>query len=128
MSLEPKSTAMGGWLLAVNANSENKEAAAKLVEYFTSYDAQLAAALDENRAPGRTDVYDAPEMADATLLKKLGDDYAVGVVRPSASTGNLYPRVSEVMQTEITNALHREKTVEQALNDAAAEINSILGK
>ena len=32
------------------------------------------------------------------------------------------------MQTEITNALHREKTVEQALNDAAAEINSILGK
>ena len=63
-----------------------------------------------------------------TLLKKLGDDYAVGVVRPSASTGNLYPRVSEVMQTEITNALHREKTVEQALNDAAAEINSILGK
>ncbi|MCS5602282.1 MAG: ABC transporter substrate-binding protein [Paracoccus sp.] len=125
---DAKSTAMGGWLLAVNANSENKEAAAKLVEYFTSYDAQLAAALDENRAPGRTDVYDAPEMADATLLKKLGDDYAVGVVRPSASTGNLYPRVSEVMQTEITNALHREKTVEQALNDAAAEINSILGK
>ncbi|WP_050524942.1 ABC transporter substrate-binding protein [Pseudorhodobacter wandonensis] len=122
------STAMGGWLLAVNANSEHKEAAAKLVEYFTSYDAQLAAALDENRAPGRTDVYAAPEMEKAALLKKLGNDFAVGVVRPSATTGNLYPRISETMQTEITNALHREKTVEQALNDAETEINSILGK
>ena len=122
------STAMGGWLLAVNANSEHKEKAAKLVEYFTSYDAQLAAAIDENRAPGRTDVYAAPEMAGAALIQKFGDDYAVGVVRPSATTGSLYPRVSEVMQTEVTNALHRQKTVEEALNDAAAEVNSILGK
>ncbi|WP_339757242.1 ABC transporter substrate-binding protein [uncultured Hoeflea sp.] len=122
------STAMGGWLLAVNANSEHKEEAAKLVEYFTSYEAQLAAAIDENRAPGRTDVYAAPEMAKAQLIQKFGEDYAVGVVRPSATTGSLYPRVSEVMQTEVTNALHRQKTVEEALNDAAAEVNSILGK
>lgn len=122
------STAMGGWLLAVNANSENKEEAAKLVEYFTSYEAQLAAAIDENRAPGRTDVYAAPEMAEAALIQKFGENYAVGVVRPSATTGNLYPRVSEVMQTEVTNALHRQKTVEEALNDAAAQVNSILGK
>ncbi len=122
------STAMGGWLLAVNANSEHKEEAAKLVEYFTSYEAQLAAAIDENRAPGRTDVYAAPEMAEAALIQKFGENYAVGVVRPSATTGSLYPRVSEVMQTEVTNALHRQKTVEEALNDAAAEVNSILGK
>ena len=119
---------MGGWLLAVNANSEHKEEAARLVEYFTSYEAQLAAAIDENRAPGRTDVYAAPEMAEAQLIQKFGEDYAVGVVRPSATTGGLYPRVSEVMQTEVTNALHRQKTVEEALNDAAAEVNSILGK
>lgn len=122
------STAMGGWLLAVNANSEHKEAAAKLVEHFTSYDAQLAAAIDENRAPGRTDVYASPDMEKAALIQKFGENYAVGVVRPSADTGNLYPRVSEVMQTEVTNALHGKKTVEEALNDATAEVNSILGK
>lgn len=122
------STAMGGWLLAVNANSEHKEAAAKLIEEFTSYDTQLAAAIDENRAPGRTDVYGAAEMSDAALIQKFGDNYAVGVVRPSAITGSLYPRVSEAMQIEITNALHQKKTVEEALNDAAASINSILGK
>lgn len=122
------STAMGGWLLAVNANSEHKEAAAKLVEHFTSFDAQLAAAIDENRAPGRTDVYASSMMEKAALIQKFGANYSVGVVRPSATTGNLYPRVSDVMQTEVTNALHRKKPVEQALNDAAAAINTILGK
>jgi hypothetical protein len=32
------------------------------------------------------------------------------------------------MQTEITNALHQKKSVEDALNDAAEAINKILGK
>lgn len=122
------STALGGWLLAVNANSENKEAAAKLVAHFTSFENQLAAALDENRAPGRTDVYDAPEMAKASLIRDFGANYAVGVVRPSAAAGSLYPRVSEAMQIEITNALHQKKSVEDALNDAAAAVKSILGQ
>lgn len=122
------STAMGGWLLAVNANSEHKEQAAKLLEYFTSYDAQLAAAIDENRAPGRTDVYDAPEMADAALISRFGANYDVGVVRPSAMTGSLYPRVTEAMLTEITNALHQQKTPQEAMNDAAEAVNAILGK
>lgn len=122
------STALGGWLLAVNANSENKEAAAALVAHFTSAENQLAAALDENRAPGRTDVYDAPEMAGASLIRDFGENYAVGVVRPSAVAGSLYPRVSETMQIEITNALHGEKTAEEAMNDAASAIAEIMAQ
>ena len=53
---------MGGWLLAVNANSEHKEEAMKLVKKFTSAESQLWAALNANRAPARSDVYGAPEL------------------------------------------------------------------
>lgn len=122
------STAMGGWLLAVNANSENKEKAAELIKTFTAYDRQLAAALDANRAPGRSDVYTDAKLANAGILAKLGANYDVGVVRPSAQTGNLYPRVSEVMQLEITNALHQRKTPEEAMGDAARQVKEILGQ
>lgn len=122
------STAMGGWLLAINANSKNKKAAANLIKTFTSYDQQLEAALSANRAPGRSDVYADGKIKQAKLLAKLGANYDVGVVRPSATTGNLYPRVSEVMQLEVTKALHQQKSVEDALNDAAKQIKSILGK
>ena len=51
--------------------------------------------------------------------------FDVGVVRPSATTGSLYPKVSEIMQTEVTSALHRQKTVEQALNDAQQQIEAL---
>lgn len=119
------STAMGGWFLAINPNSENKEAAAKLVSYFTDYKQQLTAAVEQNRAPALPAVYNDPALAKAEVLTKLGKDFDVGVVRPSATTGNLYPKVSEIMQVEITNALHQQKTAEQALNDAQKAIEAL---
>lgn len=122
------STAMGGFLIAMNANSENKEAAIKLIKHLTSYDRQLWAAVEANKSPGRMDVFSDPEMEKVQVLAKFGDAYAKGVVRPSAQTGNAYPKVSDVMQIEITNALHQRKTPEEAMNDAAAQINSILGR
>jgi multiple sugar transport system substrate-binding protein len=67
-------------------------------------------------------------METASLIRDFGANFAVGVVRPSAKTGSLYPRVSEAMQIEITNALNQKKTVEEALNDAAAAVKQILGQ
>lgn len=122
------STAMGGFLLAVNANSKNKEAAIELAKHLGSYDRQLWAAVNASKSPGRQDVYGDPAMESNEVLRKFGAAYAAGVVRPSAQTGNLYPKVTDVMQLEITNALHQRKTVEAALNDATAAINKILEK
>lgn len=121
-------TAMGGFLLAVNAHSENKDAAIALAKHMGSYDQQLWAAVNASKSPGRQDVYSDAAMDDNEVLRKFGEAYAVGVVRPSAQTGNLYPKVTDVMQIEITNALHQKKTVEEAMNDAAAAINEILSK
>ena len=105
------STAMGGFLLAVNANSKNKESAIALAKHMGSYDHQLWAAVNASKSPGRMDVYSDPAMDSNEILRKFGEAYAAGVVRPSAQTGNLYPKVTDVMQLEITNALHRKKTV-----------------
>lgn len=119
------STTMGGWFLAINPNSQNKEAAAKLISYFTDYKQQLTAAVEQNRSPALPAVYNDPALANSEVLTKLGKDFDVGVVRPSATTGNLYPKVSEIMQIEITSALHQQKTAEQALNDAQKAIEAL---
>src|SRR5690606_22058981 len=95
------------------------------VSYFTDYKQQLAAAADQNRSPALPAVYADPALAQSEVLTKLGKDFDVGVVRPSATTGNLYPKVSEIMQLEITNALHRQKTAEEALNDAQKQIEAL---
>ncbi|ASJ71561.1 ABC transporter substrate-binding protein [Granulosicoccus antarcticus] len=119
-------TAMGGFLLAVNANSEHRDAAVKLVKHMTSYESQLAAAVNESKSPGLMNVYDDASMQDNQVLQKFGKAYAAGVVRPSAGTGSAYPKVSDAMQVAITSALHQSKTVEEALNDAQATIEKLL--
>ena len=121
-------TAMGGFLLAVNSNTEHREAAIKLVKHLTSYDLQLSAAVNASKSPGRMSVYDDSAVKDNSVLQKFGKAYAAGVVRPSAGTGSLYPKVSDAMQIAITSALHQSSTVEEALNDAQATIEKLLAE
>ena len=121
-------TAMGGFLLGINPFSKNKKEAAALVKSFSSHDSELWAALNANRAPARPDVYKAPQMASAGILPKLGKDFDYGVVRPSATTGNLYPQVSEIMQLQITRALHREASVKEALDEAQKQLKALLSQ
>jgi len=120
------STAMGGWFLGINPNSEHKEAPAKFLSFFAGYDQELAATVEDSRAPTLPAVYTDPAMAKAAVLTKLGEDFKFGVVRPSATTGNKYPKVSEIMQLAITNALHLEKPVKQAPDAAQSEIEALL--
>lgn len=125
---DANSTTMGGWFLGINPHSENKEAAAEFLEHFTAYEQQLTAAVEDNRAPTIGAVYDDEAMSEAQVLAQFGANYAYGVVRPSATTGANYPRVSEIMQLEITNALHQQKSVEEALNDAQSQIEALLAE
>lgn len=125
---EANSTTMGGWFLGINPNSENKEAAAEFLADFTAKEKQLVAAVQDNRAPTIPSVYDDPSMAENEVLAKFGKNYDFGVVRPSAGSGAKYPRVSEIMQLEITNALHRQKSVEEALTDAQTQIEALLAE
>ena len=125
---DANSTTMGGWFLGINPNSDNKEAAADFLAHFTAQEQQLTAAVEDNRAPTIPGIYDNDAMKGNAVLAKFGKNYDYGVVRPSAGSGSKYPRVSEIMQLEITNALHRQKTVEEALNDAQAQLDALLSE
>lgn len=121
------STTIGGFLLAVNAYSEHKAEATDLIRCFTSYESQVEAALISSKAPTRPEVYNDERVAEANpWLPKLGENFQHGLVRPSAQTGAFYPEVSEIMQTEITAALIQEKSPEDALKDAEAQIQALM--
>ena len=124
---EGHSTTIGGFLMAINSHSKHKEAAAKLIKYFTSYSSQIQSAKLSKRAPTRLAAYGDPSLK-GSVLEILGANYAVGVVRPSAETGAKYNRVSQIMQAEITQALHRKKTPAQAMADAEEQIKRHLPK
>ena len=114
-------------MLAINQYSEHKEAAAKLIKYFTKYESQLESAKVSNKAPTINSVYQDASLK-GSVLQILGANYKVGVVRPSAETGERYNRVSQIMQAEITEALHQRKSPAQAMKDAEDQIKRFLPK
>lgn len=123
---EGHTTAIGGFLLAINAQSKHKEEAAELIRYFTNYESQLTAAL-AGRSPTILDVYDDSAIVESKpILAKLGKNFAVPVLRPSALTGAIYPQVEEAMLLEITAALNGQKHPSQALEDAEREVKALL--
>lgn len=120
-------TVIGGFLLAVNKHSENVEAAADFIKCFTSYESQVQASLIQGKVPTRPAVYDDARIAaEAPGVAALGANFVYAFARPSAQTGTAYPEISEIMQTEISAALLGEKTPEQALADAEAQILSLM--
>ena len=123
---DANTTTMGGWFLGINPNSKNMKEAAEFIEHFTAYEQQLAAAVEDKRAPTIPAVYNNAMMDDAKVLAKFGTNYNFGVVRPSADTGSNYPKVSETMQLAITNALNQTMSVADALNAAQADLEVIL--
>lgn len=120
-------TVIGGFLLAVNKHSENVEAAADFIKCFTSYESQVQAGLIQGKVPTRPAVYDDERIAaEAPGVAALGANFVYAFARPSAQTGTAYPEISEIMQTEISAALLGEKTPEQALADAEAQILALM--
>ena len=120
-------TVIGGFLLAVNNNSENVKAAADFIQCFTSYESQVQASLIQGKVPTRPAVYDDERITEeAPGVAALGANFVYAFARPSAQTGTAYPEISEIMQTEISAALLGEKTPEQALADAEAQILALM--
>lgn len=120
-------TVIGGFLLAVNAYSDAKEASAELIRCMTSYESQVQATLLQGKVPTRPAVYEHPAVQEERpTVAALGDNFLYSFARPSAETGTAYPRVSEIMQTELSAALLQQKTPEQALRDAQRQIESVL--
>ena len=124
---DTNTTVIGGFLLAVNAHSENPGVAADFVKCFTSYESQVQAALIQGKVPTRPAVYDDERVIEGDPgIAALGANFVYAFARPSAQTGTAYPEISEIMQTEVSAALLGEKTPEQALADAEAQILSIM--
>ncbi|MCY3779103.1 MAG: ABC transporter substrate-binding protein [Chloroflexi bacterium] len=124
---DTNTTVIGGFLLAVNANSENPGAAADFIKCFTSYESQVQAALIQGKVPTRPAVYDDERVVEGDPgIAALGANFVYAFARPSAQTGTAYPEISEIMQTEVSAALLGEKSPEQALADAEAQILAIM--
>jgi trehalose/maltose transport system substrate-binding protein len=109
---------LGGWQLMVSAYSKNPEAAADLVRYLCSVEAQKKRAIDLSQLPTRPDVYKDPEV----LAKNKWFSNAVeilnnAIARPSTITKADYNQVSTSFFQSVNKVLSGGESPQQAVAD-----------
>lgn len=113
----------GSMALSLSAESKNQDAAWKYITYLTSQPVQNQFALSS--LPVWKSSYDDPAVVKTNpdvveqAKKQLGDL----ILRPQVKS---YNAISQVLQTEIQNALVGKKSAQQALNDAADKTATLL--
>jgi len=115
---------LGGWALAINAYSENKEDVWKVIELIASYNGMKEFTIRYGEAPPLAALYEDadilakfPHMA---LLRDILDGVTPRPMHPK------YPEISDILQEELHAALTRLKTPKEALDDAASRLETLL--
>lgn len=127
---EGRSSSLWVWSFGMNAASEQKGATWQLIQWATSKETLTDAIGLGNMNPTRISVADSQVMADATaewgdynaVWKEILSDYAAWQYSPAAT----WTEVGDIWATAIQSAVLGQQTVEDALNDAAAQIDAVI--
>lgn len=114
---------IGNWMMGVTANSGNSELAMKFLEYVTSAEVQMKAA-EYGGVPTRTSVFtDSGLLAKYPYFETILVSTENSVVRPRLT---LWTDIETAYGTELSSAISGTKSIDQALADARAAIESIM--
>ncbi|MEO3429305.1 sugar ABC transporter substrate-binding protein [Pelagibius sp. CAU 1746] len=113
---------LGAWHWSVTANSEQKDAAWQFVSWITSKQVDKQRVI-AGGAPMRTSVVSDPEVWE----QGFGEEYyktVLSILEDAAplATGNSAEEVIEIVGTELSAAVSEQKSVEDALKDAARRV------
>lgn len=106
---------LGGWLAMINKNSKNPDAAWEFLKFLAGPEGQKIAAVDGGLAPTYIPLYDDPDVVKVNPHfgdKGFVEGLKVAVPRPVSP---IWPKLSEIMQIEISKALAGQQTVEEAV-------------
>lgn len=118
----PSGSCIGGWLAAINANSEKKEGAWAFLDFLTSMEGQVIYAAGSGSAPGWTEAADDEKVkAGNQLLEKPGFVTALNntIARPSSDN---YQELSDSLQI----AMHKYLSGEAELEPTVEEVEKLL--
>ena len=114
---------IGNWMMAVTANSHNKDLALEFLKFVTSAENQKIEATFGG-VPTRASVLTDPELvAKYAYFPTLLDATNNSVVRPRTP---LWSNVETALGTELSSAISGVKSVDQALADAAVAIEAAM--
>ncbi|MGG3573397.1 ABC transporter substrate-binding protein [Bacillus gobiensis] len=120
--------ALGGWMTGINKFSKHKKEAWEFVKFMTGPEGQKIGALYGALAPTIPALYEDKEIIEKNpFFAEEGFQKGLETAVPRPVTAN-YPEVSEVIQIELSKAIAKEVTPEQAVQNMEKELKAVLGQ
>ncbi len=112
------------WSLAIDANSDSKDAAWQLVQWLTNIENQITMAVEYANAPVRESTY-----VDGAFIAQnpLGAEWLQATAASSFTPSHpRFPEMADAMSIELTAAIEGSKTAEQAAQAMCQQIDRLL--
>jgi multiple sugar transport system substrate-binding protein len=117
-------TCIGGWQLAVSSFSRNKKAAFDFAMYLSSPEVSKMQAIAASHLPVFAEVYSDPDVLKANpWFAQALPVVQTARARPVAAN---YPRVSEIIRTNMNAFLAGAKTAEAAHADMSRDLAQVI--
>lgn len=112
------------WSLAMDANSDQKDAAWQLINWLTNVENQITMAVEFANAPVRESTY----VNDSFIEKNpLGGDWLIATAASSFTPSHpRFPEMADAMSIELTAALEGRKTAAAAAQAMCLQIDGLL--
>lgn len=123
---ETSGACLGGWGFGISSNSTHKEEAWKALQYFMSREAQKRFILGAGYVPSRKELFTDPDVvAKYPYFPELLQIAQKAVLRPAIPQ---YAQASDILQRYLSAALSNRMSPEQAMEAAAKETRTLLGR
>lgn len=119
--------ALGGSALAINAFSEQPDAAYALIDYLLQPEQMLERARVAGQYPTRPALYETAALADALEIP-VGEALAVIQRATPRPVTPVYSQMSDILQISLHRVLTRQQEPGPALREAAAAMRTLLAK
>jgi multiple sugar transport system substrate-binding protein len=120
----PSATCIGGWQLAINPFSQNKDAAWRLLEFLASPDSQRVLAVQASNVPARHSLYEDPQVLEAA--PHFGDFYDVVINARSRPVTAFYTDVSSAIRFTMNAFFARDLSIDEALEEMQRGVEEAL--
>jgi multiple sugar transport system substrate-binding protein len=120
--------ALGGWQAGINKYSKHPKEAWEFLKFMAGAEGQKIDAIYGGHAPTITSLYNDPEVIKANPTfgdKGFQAGLNAAVPRPVAAN---YQEISEIIQIEVSKAIAKQETVEEAVKNMETQMNAKLKK
>jgi multiple sugar transport system substrate-binding protein len=122
---DPTYSCLGGWQMAIYANTEIEDDAWKFIDFMTSEESQKERVIIGGYDPSRKALYSDPEVAKATPVVKLAKDVLLKNVKSRPVT-EYYGDMSLEMAEQFNSALKGDVSPEEAVKTLQKSLSQIM--